>query len=124
MALTLIKKQVGTSISSTDFHCGVDYHYFYPSYCVTKSLSKSLTEFSTRTYPVKHALGDELAPEEIITLACSDNLANVIIARSRKQLNYRHDEALHQIHTWMIVNELDLAPENSEAGILKGQRDK
>lgn len=63
-------------------------------------------------------------PDGVYTIAYADDLAVVVTANDSTQLMWKGDETLEQIRIWMLKNELELAPEKSEAVILKGERDR
>lgn len=62
--------------------------------------------------------------KEMECYAFADDLAVVVEADSPKQLTDYGNEALRIISRWMRINELKLAPQKTEAVILKGRGDR
>lgn len=62
--------------------------------------------------------------EGAVSIAYADDLAVLIEADGDEELEYRVNESLREINRWMTKNDLALAPDKTEAVILKGPRDR
>lgn len=60
--------------------------------------------------------------DEITIVAYADDLMVIVGAEDARQLMFRTNESLEKISTWMDRNDLEIAPQKSEAVILKGPR--
>lgn len=63
-------------------------------------------------------------PKGCTIVAYADDAAVIVTAMDRTQLMDKANEALRQVEGWMKVNELELAPQKTEAVILKGRKNK
>lgn len=63
-------------------------------------------------------------PASVVSLAFADDLAILVSADDRDALERRTNEALREVDTWLITHKLSLAPEKTEAILLKGHRNK
>lgn len=61
-------------------------------------------------------------PQGITTIAFADDIALVVTSEERTELQYNACEALWKIEEWMWNHHLEVAPQKSEAIILKGTR--
>lgn len=62
--------------------------------------------------------------EGATTIAFADDLALIVLAEDEEELVYRVNESLGRIDRWMQRNKLELAPQKTEAVIMKGPRRK
>lgn len=60
--------------------------------------------------------------EDIMTICFADDLAILVKAEESEILTIKANEALRRIDRWLKYNDLELAPEKTEAVILKGGR--
>nr|CAI5850898.1 unnamed protein product [Callosobruchus analis] len=63
-------------------------------------------------------------PRKAVTVGFADDLALVVCANQEDELMRRANDALGRIDKWMQDHHLELAPEKTEAVILKGSRKK
>lgn len=61
-------------------------------------------------------------PEGVSTIAYADDLAVVVTARNKQELQWKANESLEQIGNWMRQQRLELAPQKTECVILRGER--
>ncbi|KAL1453324.1 hypothetical protein WDU94_007470 [Cyamophila willieti] len=61
-------------------------------------------------------------PQNVQLVAFADDLAVVVVAKTDHELEQLTNDALEKIHNWMSDNQLQIAPEKSEAVLLSGKK--
>ncbi|KAL1446556.1 hypothetical protein WDU94_003615, partial [Cyamophila willieti] len=61
-------------------------------------------------------------PQNVQLVAFADDLAVIVVAKTDHELEQLTNDALEKIHNWMSDNQLQVAPEKSEAVLLSGKK--
>lgn len=61
-------------------------------------------------------------PQGVTAIAFADDIAVIVEAEDESELKYKTNEALNRLEDWMWRHHLEVAPQKSEAIILKGPR--